>query len=101
MKPRISGVILRVAGWIMTPNNTPNYTQFVDTQNHAHLHPLSKSFSHSLAGALKLKASICRSSTPPGILTTRSEIHRATLSKRRCGQVKKLMPAFRKASNVD
>jgi hypothetical protein len=30
----------------MTPNNTPNYTQFVDTQNHAHLHPLSKSFSH-------------------------------------------------------
>jgi len=29
MKPRISGVILRLAGWITTPDDTPNYTQFV------------------------------------------------------------------------
>src|SRR5437879_3566440 len=64
MKPRISGVILRVVGWIMTPNITPNYTQFVQHPKTNPFTPIIETLQPQPSGCGHLKVAVCRSSTP-------------------------------------
>jgi hypothetical protein len=83
----------------MTPNNTPNYTQFVKHPKTHPITPIIEILQPQPRGVRSLENGHLQVAYSAEILTMRSKIHRATLSK--TALRKKLMLAFSKASNID